>query len=129
MTADSELTMLNSRLEATSVGININGRDGVASVQGSSLTTDNGVGILMIGKGELDVEGSEITADGNSWQAISVLDGAARVSSSRLRTLGQNGHGLYAEGSGGKNPQVSAVMTDILTEGDGAIGAIARMGG
>ncbi|QGL95820.1 autotransporter outer membrane beta-barrel domain-containing protein [Stenotrophomonas maltophilia] len=129
MTADSELTMLNSRLEATSVGININGRDGVASVQGSSITTHNGVGILMIGKGELDVEGSEITADGNSWQAISVLDGAARVSSSRLRTLGQNGHGLYAEGSGGKNPQVSAVMTDILTEGDGAIGAIARMGG
>lgn len=129
MTVGSELTMLNSRLETTSVGININQRDGMASVQGSSITTRNGVGILMMGKGELDVDGSEITADGEFWQAISVLDGTARVASSRLRTLGQNGHGLYAEGSGGKNPQVSAGMTDILTEGDGAIGAIARLGG
>jgi len=129
MTVGSELTMLNSGLETTSVGININQRDGVASVQGSSITTRNGVGILMVGKSELDVDGSEITADGEFWQAISVLDGTARVTSSRLRTLGQNGHGLYAEGAGGKNPQVSAGMTDILTEGHGAIGAVARMGG
>ncbi|WP_329847285.1 autotransporter outer membrane beta-barrel domain-containing protein [Stenotrophomonas sepilia] len=129
MTAGTEVTMRNSRLETTSVGININQRDGVASVLGSSITTRDGVGILMMGKGELDVDGSEITADGEFWQAISVLDGTARVASSRLRTLGQNGHGLYAEGSGGKNPQVSAGMTDILTEGHGAIGAIARLGG
>ena len=129
MTAGTEVTMRNSRLETTSVGININQRDGVASVLGSSITTRDGVGILMMGNGELDVDGSEITADGEFWQAISVLDGTARVASSRLRTLGQNGHGLYAEGSGGKNPQVSAGMTDILTEGHGAIGAIARLGG
>nr|WP_188248410.1 autotransporter outer membrane beta-barrel domain-containing protein [Stenotrophomonas maltophilia] len=129
MTAGAELTLRNSRLEGTAVGININQRDGVASVAGSSITTRNGVGILMIGKGELDVDGSEITADGTYWQAISVMDGTARVSSSRLRTLGQNGHGLYAEGAAGRNPQVSAGTTEILTEGPGAIGAIARLGG
>lgn len=129
MTAGAELTLRNSRLEGTAVGININQRDGVASVAGSSITTRNGVGILMIGKGELDVDGSEITADGTYWQAISVMDGTARVSSSRLRTLGQNGHGLYAEGAAGRNPQVSAGSTEILTEGPGAIGAIARLGG
>ncbi|WP_188246534.1 hypothetical protein, partial [Stenotrophomonas maltophilia] len=69
MTAGAELTLRNSRLEGTAVGININQRDGVASVAGSSITTRNGVGILMIGKGELDVDGSEITADGTYWQA------------------------------------------------------------
>ncbi|MDH1687280.1 autotransporter outer membrane beta-barrel domain-containing protein [Stenotrophomonas maltophilia] len=129
MTVGSELTMRNSRLESTAVGININQRDGVASVSSSSITTGNGVGILMTGKGELEVEGSEITSDGEFWQAISVLDGTARVSSSRLRTLGKNGHGLYAEGAAGRNPQVSAGTTEILTEGPGAIGAIARLGG
>ncbi len=129
MTAGAELTLRNSRLESTAVGININQRDGVASVAGSSITTRNGVGILMASYGELDVDGSEITADGAYQQAIRVMDGTARVSSSRLRTLGQNGHGLYAEGAAGRNPQVSAGTTEILTEGPGAIGAIARLGG
>lgn len=129
LTAGTEITMRNSRLETNLGGISINQRDVVARVAGSTIATRNGVGIMMMDNGELEVEGSEITADGNLWQAISVLDGTARVTSSRLRTLGQNGHGLYAEGSGGRSPQVSAGMTDILTEGHGAIGAIARLGG
>ena len=129
LTTGAELTMHGSRLETTSVGININQRGSVARVAGSSVTARNGVGILMLGKGTLDVEGSEITADGEFWQAISIMDGTARVMSSRLRTLGQNGHGLYAEGTTGKKPQVSASTIDIITEGAGAIGAIARLGG
>ncbi|WP_117309524.1 autotransporter outer membrane beta-barrel domain-containing protein [Stenotrophomonas sp. G4] len=129
MTEGSELTMRNSQLLSESTGIDINQRDGVAKVAGSSITTRNGVGIRLMSDGELDVEGSEITADGTYWQAISVLGGTARIASSRLRTLGQNGHGLYAEGGASARPVASASATDILTEGPGAIGAIARLGG
>ncbi|SET54513.1 autotransporter family protein [Stenotrophomonas indicatrix] len=129
MTEGSELTMRNSQLLSESTGIDMNQRDGVAKVAGSSITTRNGVGIRLMSDGELDVEGSEITADGTYWQAISVLGGTARIASSRLRTLGQNGHGLYAEGGASARPIASASATDILTEGAGAIGAIARLGG
>ncbi|HCT24875.1 MAG TPA: autotransporter outer membrane beta-barrel domain-containing protein, partial [Stenotrophomonas sp.] len=129
MTEGSELTLRNSQLNSVSTGIDINQRDGVATISGSSITTQNGVGIQLIGDASLDVNGSRVTADGASSQAISVLWGTAQVTNSELRTLGLNGHALYAEGAAGRSPVVSASQTDILTEGAGAIGAIARLGG
>ncbi|MCU1196903.1 autotransporter outer membrane beta-barrel domain-containing protein [Stenotrophomonas maltophilia] len=128
MTEGADLTLQNSQLDSVSTGINMNQRDVVAKVTGSSITTQNGVGIL-VENGDLMVEGSTITSDGTYWQAISVLGGTAHVTSSRLRTLGQNGHGLYAEGAAGVRPVATASVIDILTEGPGAIGAIARLGG
>jgi autotransporter family porin len=128
MTEGADLTLHGSRLDSVSTGINMNQRDVVARVTDSSITTRNGVGIL-VENGDLFVDGSTITADGTYWQAISVLGGTARVSGSRLRTLGQNGHGLYAEGGVSAAPIANGNMIDILTEGDGAIGAIARLGG
>lgn len=128
MTEGADLTLQNSQLDSVSTGINMNQRDVVAKVTGSSITTQNGVGIL-VENGDLMVEGSTITSDGTYWQAISVLGGTAHVTSSRLRTLGQNGHGLYAEGAAGVRPVATASVIDILTEGHGAIGAIARLGG
>ena len=128
MTEGTDLTLQNSQLDSVSTGINMNQRDVVAKVTGSSITTQNGVGIL-VESGDLMVEGSTITSDGTYWQAISVLGGTAQVTSSRLRTLGQNGHGLYAEGAAGVRPVATASVIDILTEGPGAIGAIARLGG
>lgn len=129
MTAGSELTMYNSRLDTNSIGININKPGGVVKVAGSSITTRNGVGILMLEKGELDVENSVVTADGEFWQAVSIMDGTARILSSQLRTLGQNGHGIYAEGASGRSPILTVGSSDILTDGNGAAGAIARLGG
>lgn len=128
MTEGADLTLQDSHLDSVSTGINMNQRDAVARVVGSSVTTRSGVGIL-VHDGDLTVEGSTITSDGTYWQAISVLGGTAQVTASRLRTLGQNGHGLYAEGAAGPDPLVTANSTDILTEGPGAIGAIARLGG
>lgn len=128
MTEGADLTLHGSRLDSVSTGINMNQRDVVARVTDSSITTRNGVGIL-VENGDLFVDGSTITADGTYWQAISVLGGTARVSGSRLRTLGQNGHGVYAEGASGRSPEIAVGNTDILTEGNGAIGAIARLGG
>jgi len=129
MAAGSELTMYNSQLDTNSIGININGVGGLAKVAGSSITTRNGVGILMWEKGDLDVENSIVTADGEFWQAVSIMDGTARILSSQLRTLGQNGHGIYAEGASGRSPVLTVGSSDILTEGKGAAGAIARLGG
>ncbi|HID8538888.1 TPA: autotransporter outer membrane beta-barrel domain-containing protein [Stenotrophomonas maltophilia] len=128
MTEGADLTLQNSQLDSVSTGINMNQRNVVARVIGSTIATRNGVGIL-VEDGDLTVEGSTITSDGTYWQAISVLGGTAQVTSSRLRTLGQNGHGLYAEGAAGVRPVATASVIDILTEGPGAIGAIARLGG
>jgi len=79
MAAGSELTMYNSQLDTNSIGININKAGGVVEVAGSSITTRNGVGILMFEKGDLDVRNSIVTADGEFWQAVSIMDGTARV--------------------------------------------------
>jgi len=128
MTEGADLTLHGSRLDSVSTGIDMNQRDVVARVTDSFITTRNGVGIRVV-NGDLVVDGSTITADGTYWQAISVLGGTAQVTGSRLRTLGQNGHGLYAEGGVSATPTANGNTIDILTEGDGAIGAIARLGG
>ncbi len=128
MTEGADLTLHGSRLDSVSIGIDMNQRDVVARVTDSFITTRNGVGIRVT-NGDLVVDGSTITANGTYWQAISVLGGTAQVTGSRLRTLGQNGHGLYAEGGVSAAPIANGNMIDILTEGDGAIGAIARLGG
>lgn len=128
MTEGADLTLHGSRLDSVSIGIDMNQRDVVARVTDSFITTRNGVGIRVT-NGDLVVDGSTITANGTYWQAISVLGGTAQVTGSRLRTLGQNGHGLYAEGGVSAAPLANGNMIDILTEGDGAIGAIARLGG
>nr|WP_313310880.1 autotransporter outer membrane beta-barrel domain-containing protein [Stenotrophomonas geniculata] len=128
MTEGADLTLHGSRLDSVSIGIDMNQRDVVARVTDSFITTRNGVGIRVT-NGDLVVDGSTITANGTYWQAISVLGGTAQVTGSRLRTLGQNGHGFYAEGGVSAAPLANGNMIDILTEGDGAIGAIARLGG
>ncbi|AWH24216.1 autotransporter outer membrane beta-barrel domain-containing protein [Stenotrophomonas sp. YAU14D1_LEIMI4_1] len=125
MTEGADLTLHGSWLDSMSTGIDMNQRDVVARVTDSFITTRNGIGIRVM-NGDLMVDGSTITADGTYWQAISVLGGNARVSGSRLRTFGQNGHGLYAEGG---SAVANGNTIDILTEGNGAIGAIARLGG
>ncbi|WP_099488437.1 autotransporter outer membrane beta-barrel domain-containing protein [Stenotrophomonas maltophilia] len=129
MTEGSELTLRDSQLRSESIGIDVNQRDGNASVVGSTITTRNGIGVRLMNEGELDIEGSQITAEGNRWQAVALYGGTTRITSSQLHTRGQNGHGLYAEGSIGLEPLAEVSGSDILTEGDGAIGAIARLGG
>ncbi|WP_448133002.1 autotransporter family protein [Stenotrophomonas rhizophila] len=129
MMEDAALDMRNSVLTSVSTGININQRNATARVDGSSITTQDGVGILLMNDALLEVSGSRISADGELHQAVSVLGGTATLSNSQLRTGGRNGHGLYAEGSGTPAPVAHAQAIDILTEGDGAIGAIARRGG
>ncbi len=129
MTEGSVLDMRNSRIEAGKIGIDINQRNGYARVVGSSITTRNGDGIRMMSSGQLEVDGSQISVDGAHSHAVSLMDGTAQIATSRLHTRGENGHGLYADGDGGRTPLVTAMSTDILTEGAGAIGAIARLGG
>lgn len=129
MMEGAALDMRNSVLTSVSTGININQRNATARVEGSSITTQNGVGILMFNDAQLEVVGSRISADGELHQAVSVLGGAATLRDSALRTGGRNGHGLYVEGSGTPAPVAHAQAVDILTEGNGAIGAIARLGG
>lgn len=129
MVDGTELEMRNSVINSAGTGININERDAVVGVHGSRITTQNGVGILMFRDSQLDVSDSLIHADGALHQAVSLLGGTATLRNSELRTSGRNGHGLYAEGSGASSPVAHAQAVDILTEGDGAIGAIARLGG
>ncbi len=123
------LDMRNSVLTSVRTGININQRNATARVEGSSITTQNGVGILVMSDAQLEVTGSRISADGELHQAVSVLGGTTTLRNSELRTRGRSGHGLYAEGSGTPAPVANAHAIDILTEGDGAIGAIVRRGG
>lgn len=129
MKEGSELTLRNSQLLSESTGIDINHRDGKATVVGSVITARNGIGVQLMIDGELEIEGSQITAEGDRWQAVALYGGTTRIASSRLRTQGLNGHGLYAQGGPGARPVATASATDILTEGAGAIGAIARLGG
>jgi autotransporter family porin len=129
MTEGSELVLRDSQLRSESIGIDVNRRDGKASVIGSVITARNGIGVRLMNEGELDIEGSQITAEGDRWQAVALYGGTTRITSSQLHSRGQNGHGLYAEGSIGLEPLAEVGDSGILTEGDGAIGAIARLGG
>lgn len=129
MTEGTELALRNSQLRSESIGIDVNQRDGNASVVGSTITTRNGIGVRLMNEGELDIEGSQITAEGNRWQAVALYGGTTRITSSQLHARGQNGHGLYAEGGSGRQPLAEVGDSAILTDGDGAIGAIARLGG
>ncbi len=129
MTEGSELTLRNSQLRSNRIGIDVNQPDGKATVVGSVITARDGEGVQLMNDGELEIEGSQITAEGDRWQAVALYGGTTRIASSRLRTQGLNGHGLYAQGGPGARPVATASTTDILTEGAGAIGAIARLGG
>nr|WP_049440801.1 autotransporter outer membrane beta-barrel domain-containing protein [Stenotrophomonas maltophilia] len=129
MTEGSELTLRDSRLLTESIGIDVNQRDGKASVLGSVITARNGIGVRLMSEGKLDIEGSQILAEGDRWQAVAVYGGTTQITSSQLHTQGLNGHGLYAEGAVGQQPLVEMRDSGILTEGDNAIGAIARLGG
>ena len=129
MTEGSELTLRNSQLLSNSIGIDVNQPDGKATVVGSVITARDGKGVQLMNDGELEIESSQITAEGDRWQAVALYGGTTRIASSRLRTQGLNGHGLYAQGGPGARPVATAKLTDILTEGAGAIGAIARLGG
>ncbi|MEG0186378.1 MAG: autotransporter outer membrane beta-barrel domain-containing protein, partial [Stenotrophomonas sp.] len=128
MMADAQLTLRNTTLASELTGINVNQRGSVVDMAGSTITTSNGVGVLVMNDATVSITGSSITAGGEFWQAISVMGGHTTVSSSVLRTLGDNGHGLYAEGGAGL-ALIDASQVDILTRGDRAIGAIARLGG
>ncbi|QGL87344.1 autotransporter outer membrane beta-barrel domain-containing protein [Stenotrophomonas maltophilia] len=129
MTEGSELTLRNSQLVSESTGIDINQRDGEASVEGSVITARDGIAVRLMNEGKLDIERSQITAEGDRWQAVALYAGTTQIGASQLRTLGLNGHGLYVQGGPGQRPLAEVSGSDILTEGDGAIGAIARLGG
>lgn len=124
----SELTLRNSHLQSQSIGIDINQRNGIATISDSSITTRDGVGIRMLDNGELELTGSQVTSDGLHGQAVSILGGEAHIASSALHTLGESGHGIFAEASIGRTPVVAVEDTRILTEGEMALGVIARSG-
>ncbi|HGM6070314.1 TPA: autotransporter outer membrane beta-barrel domain-containing protein [Stenotrophomonas maltophilia] len=124
----SELTLRNSHLQSQSIGIDINQRNGIASISDSSITTRDGVGIRMLDNGQLELTGSQVTSDGLHGQAVSILGGEAHIASSALHTLGESGHGIFAEASIGRTPVVAVEDTRILTEGEMALGVIARSG-
>lgn len=128
MMTDAQLTLRNSAVTSESTGINVNQRGGLVDIASSNITSRNGVGVLVLNDSAVSITGSSITAGGEFWQAISVMGGHTAVSDSVLRTLGDNGHGIYAEGGSGR-PLIDATQVDVLTQGDRAIGAIARLGG
>lgn len=131
MMEGSLLTMQGSRLESLKTGININAHHGVARVVGSSITTRErgGNGILMMGNGELDLQVSQVMTEGMDAPAVSLIDGTARIADTRLHTLGDSSNGLNVDGGTGSSPRAAVSSADVLTEGRGATGVVARRGG
>ncbi len=125
----SALTLRNTMLSSERAGIDINQSNAVVQVVNSSITTGRNEGIIIGGNSRLLVDQSDITTHGASAAAISALNGEGTIKQTRLRTTGDNGHGLYADGNNGAAPLMRSHSVDVLTEGRGAIGAIARLGG
>ncbi len=69
-------------------------------MEGSVITARDGVAVRLMNEGKLDIERSQITAEGDRWQAVALYAGTTQIGASQLRTLGLNGHGLYVQGLG-----------------------------
>jgi len=129
MWENTTLDMRNSTLASGNTGININQSNSTATIAGSRITADTGNGILLLGDSRLTLTGSRVTTHGALSPAVSLSRGQATLDDSVLRTTGDNGHALYADGNNTASPVAHATRVDILTTGAGAVGAIARQGG
>ncbi|HGM7337544.1 TPA: autotransporter outer membrane beta-barrel domain-containing protein [Stenotrophomonas maltophilia] len=129
MSEDSELTLRNSVVKATSVGLDINQRGSNALLEGSHIEASAGDGIRMMDDGTLTLRGgSSVVSDGTQNNALYTRGGRVLLQSSQVTARGYNSHGLFAEGSLMLRPVVDAQDAVITTHGEGSIGVISREG-
>ena len=122
----------NATLTSTgdvSYGININAKDTSATVDNVSISALGylGTGVWLPSTGtaftatRFDIASSHVGID-NRAGVVTLTDGT-------IKTLGNNAHGLYVSREYGSSATIQATRVNIDTQGDGAVGALARVGG
>ena len=78
---------------------------------------------------KLSLGNSTAVSRGDSAPVLDIRAGRVDVYGSDLLSHGQNAHAVYASGDLGYRPLVEVTGSNIVTEGDGSVGAMARQGG
>ena len=130
--APSTATIRNAALTATgdfSYGININAKDTSAEIENVSISAlgNYGTGVWLPSAGTafsatgFDISSAHVGVD-NRGGKVTLVDG-------RVKTRDANAHGLYLSREYGSSASIKATRVAIDTAGDGAVGALARLGG
>lgn len=130
--AASTADIRNATLTSTGrvgYGININAKDTSAVVDNVSISAVGylGTGVWLPSTGtsftatRFDITSAHVGID-NRAGVVSLTDGA-------VTTLGDNAHGLYVSREFGNSASIKATRVNIDTQGDGAVGVLARVGG
>lgn len=130
--APSAATIRNATLTATgsyNYGININAKDTSAEIENVSISAlgPSGTGVWLPSTGTrfsatgFDITSALLGVDNRAGQ-VTLLDG-------RIKTRDASGHGLYLSREYGSSATIKATRVTIDTAGNGAVGALARMGG
>jgi outer membrane autotransporter protein len=112
-----------------SYGLNINATNTSAVVDNVSISALGylGTGVWLPSTGtaftanRFDITSAHLGID-NRAGVVTLTDGT-------VKTLGNNAHGLYVSREYGSSATIQATRVDIDTQGDGAVGVLARVGG
>lgn len=110
-------------------GININAKDTSAVVDNVSISALGalGTGVWLPSTGtaftatRFDIKSGHVGID-NRAGVVTLTDGA-------ITTQSDNAHGLYVSREYGSSASIKATRVNVDTYGDGAVGALARVGG
>lgn len=130
--APSAARIRNASLTATgdhSYGININAKDTSAEIENVSISALGvyGTGVWLPSTGTrfsatgFDIASAHVGVDNRAGQ-VTLVDG-------RIKTRDANAHGLYLSREYGSSATIKATRVSIDTAGNGAVGALARLGG
>ncbi len=99
------------------------------TVQDSHLESVTLSPVWMPRASQLTLRNSTAVSHADSVPALDMRAGQVNVHGSHLQTHGRNAHAVYASGGTGYRPVAELTGSTLLTEGDGALGAVARQGG
>lgn len=121
--ADTHVTAEEEALRLTGAGTVVNLRDSHLHAKGDSAA------VLVYDTAALQMSGGSIQSDGERAVGIDNRAGTVTLDNVDVRTSGASSHALYSEPSGAVRPRIDASNSRLWTTGDGAIGAVARLGG
>lgn len=130
--APSTATIRNATLTANggyNYGININAKDTSAEIENVSISAlgPSGTGVWLPSTGTrftangFDITSALVGVDNRAGQ-VTLRDGS-------VKTRDANAHGLYLSREYGSSATIKATRVNVETTGDGAVGALARLGG
>ncbi|OXI70052.1 autotransporter outer membrane beta-barrel domain-containing protein [Burkholderia sp. AU28863] len=85
--------------------------------------------LYMPGASTVTFSDSHLETSGYAALGVDTREGSVRLERTRVVTHGISSHGLYASKEYADTPVIDATDTQVTTDGKGAIGAVARLGG